>query len=265
MKTKFSGKFHKLFDWLAYNARLALLVTILQVIAGVLGFKLTQETNPFWEVVYRYGFIVAQVLVLLVLTGRFFSLCRRAAIVFRLQPDTGVLKDQIAGFTNVSLRKKSWEKMMGCFYRETSKKTSVEEAQHIIDQAGFEVGFDFANEITGYWKNKNQQPSEKESIALWFKYDSSSGMGRFTLEKWSPISPISFIFRVLNPFTYDLEGGEQFFLGYSKGVVTRLLNRDAKVTLQQQQEVEAGDFYRLCVECMAPQQIATGERSPSEI
>lgn len=151
---------------------------IFQVLAGISAYLFTICQNK-WFLYIALGLLSV---VLITLVIRAFS--KQIGIIkFRLL-DNGLLLDEETGFENVSFRKESVKIMLTKIYNPEGGIVDEAKGELRVYNTGLEVGKDFFGDYIKYLLRKGkklQEMSLKKKLEGWIEYDSSSGMGTFSI------------------------------------------------------------------------------------
>lgn len=206
---------------------------LLQAVAFVCTLFAPSDYWPgqfFWlsSTLVAIGIVIAMLALALFLRERY-------VIEYTLNPETGTLYDAKAGFANVSLRVDTLNMIFARVLRMQSELDPGGPEQ-LLYEAGCNVGHDFAHELREYLKGKGKSPRDvKDPYRLLkrvLKYDSSSGMGRFTLASYGTYPTIDLRIDVLNTFTGHTLGACEFLKGYITGICKEVFNK-AALTVQE--------------------------------
>jgi len=201
---------------------------LLQAVAFVFALFARNGYRPgqfFWlsSTLVAIGIAIA-----LLMLALFFR--ERYVIKYTLNPETGTLYDAKAGFANVSLRVDTLNTIFAWVLRMQSE-LGPGGPERLLYEAGCDVGHDFAHELREYLKGKGKSPRDVRDPSKLLKrvleYDSSSGMGRFTLDNCSTRPTIDLRIDVLSTFTGHTLGACEFLKGYITGICKTVFNKDA--------------------------------------
>ncbi len=145
--------------------------------------------------------------------------------------DNGILYDKTLKIKNVALRRKTMQIILRSVMRENEDETRM-----VLLKTGEEVGRDFFRNFCEQRQTKTTPDlCEKELLKIIFKYDSSSGMGKFTLKTFDDRPTISANVEIKNPFT-EINGSHEmcsFLIGYLKGVFSSCLSKEMEVDIEE--------------------------------
>jgi len=206
---------------------------LLQALAFVFAFFARQEywaTAEFWSALTLVSISVAIALLILALIFR-----ERYVIEYTLDPETGTLYDAKAGFANVSLRVDTLNDIFGWVLR-IQRELGPGGPERLLYEAGHDVGRDFAGKLREHLKGKGGSPQDVRDPCKFLKrvleYDSSSGMGKFSLDNCSTQPTIDLRINVLNAFTGHTLGACEFLRGYLVGLCEEIFNKAAVTAVE---------------------------------
>jgi predicted hydrocarbon binding protein len=201
---------------------------LLQALAFVFAFFARNEywaSAEFWSILTLVSIGVAIALLILALIFR-----ERYVIEYTLNPETGTLYDAKAGFPNVSLRVDTLNTILGWVLK-MQKELGPGGPERVLYEAGHDVGRDFAQKLREHLKGKGRSPQDIRDPCRFLKrvleYDSSSGMGKFSLDNCSIQPTIDLRINVLNAFTSHTLGACEFLRGYIGGACEEIFNKAA--------------------------------------
>jgi predicted hydrocarbon binding protein len=210
-------------------------LTLLQLVGGILLVIYDQSFSADYKKIIFIGLISSYAVVFLILLIQAFFDVKFGTLKLYLRRENGILFDTKARFRNVSLRVKTIQLIMTRLSNSRNSK-AVEKALY---DTGYEVGTDFYNRLVDHLKQSQKsfdalEPENK--MKIWLDYDSSSGMGKFSVGEITRDPKLQFEIKVVNAFTrpenetpkekYDLC---EFLSGYIAGICTNLFKRNLKV------------------------------------
>lgn len=99
--------------------------------------------------------------------------------VFSLDKEAGHIINPVDNQRNVSFRTDTFMNMMGGIYDKITAFQSVEDAQRIFFDIGYESGENFADRVHNQWGNKFTFDEIQNKIKKWCEFDSAVGWGAF--------------------------------------------------------------------------------------
>jgi predicted hydrocarbon binding protein len=216
-------------------------LTILQIVAAAAGTfytnKLFNMVKPSsrWLEFFKWTFLVFFATALVILIFRSILAIKLRIIKFSLKSN-GYLMDLRAGFRNVSLRAASVRMILNYFIKPISSNRQKREKEQKklkkkLFNAGKEIGSDFYTKLSESLKGKGAVLDIEDKINYWFKYDSSSGMGRFKKISFVKRPAYELVFEILNPFIYDNDTCDtcDFLRGYIMGFCEKLFAKEVLI------------------------------------
>ncbi|MDD5021941.1 MAG: hypothetical protein PHR82_07445 [Endomicrobiaceae bacterium] len=207
-------------------------VTLFQVCGGVCAFLYSQYSKSEYVI---YSFIFFYLVVVVVLLIRTLVSWKYGTLKLYLNRKSGILFDKKAGFRNVSLRWRTIQLIINNLCQNISDQAKVNK---ILYDTGEMVGKNFYVKLENHLR-KNQKSFDGESpekkLEIWTDYDSSSGMGKFTIKDLILVSKIKFTITIENAFTCDEDKSSSrnclcmFMSGYIAGFCSKLFNEPITV------------------------------------
>ncbi len=248
MRTSFA----RVIAWLGADDKAKAVVAVLQILAASLAFLYLMEVLTAWRFHLAVAFCVVQT-TLVVWFGLVLLLTKRFGLnVLTYEKATGVLFDRWLNIENVAFRRDTLHAILEEF---VAGKIADREA-HLKDTAR-KIGISFVEAYKSHqrkwppkwlWRTRHSTADvQRRILNELLDYDSSSGLGKFTLREFTG-NPQEFAsIDILNPFSSlpsnrALEG---FILGYLEGVFGTIFERDFTAVVTTRRNEAEGPLIRI--------------------
>jgi len=212
-------KLRQLAFWIDTNSRVRNTLILLQFIIAILFATLRiQFFQQYYSVIFwAIAILIAPTLCAYTISIFFYSKYGRNILIY--DKKSGILFDKNSRFFNVALRCDTLSLILNAY-----PSSGTESKENFLKNIGEMVGRDFADKFTRTLKiNQSDIKTNKDTILNLFEYDSSSGMGKFSLKECEndPISLASI--EVINPCTgTDNRLLDNFIAGYLIGIFSNI-------------------------------------------
>jgi hypothetical protein len=201
-------------------------------------YSFFKDTKPNLAIIFSAIFIFFQLIVLLYFVVIIYISRKYRPIKLRLNRITGVLIDSTTLFRNVTLRDESLNIILeGLENKETSFNV------------GKNVGENFYKFFDKQLSLTDKEYSTREKLIKWLEYDSSSGMGKFSLNEYSDVLisiKVSSPFMGINCYKNCKRNNKNeciFLLGYIEGFISKLLDESLNSTCEHNCDPPNCNFY----------------------
>jgi hypothetical protein len=223
------NKLKKVFAWLYTSENAQNIILISEVILGVTGVFYTINSDkhyisPDWDIYLIV--IVSVVFSMLFIYGIGGFIFRRKFGLNTLvyDPDKGILFDKKLDNINVALRVKTFSKLLEGFLKTGDNNFCEARVESLVKVAKC-IGSEFAREFLD--RPNHADLGDKEALELILEYDSSSGMGGFSLKNFPKPGDNRFIIEIKRPLkdsgdSNNVKAKYGFLAGYLNGIVNEI-------------------------------------------
>lgn len=210
------NKLRQFASWSTMSNRAGQLRFLLEIISAGAGIMYTMETNAqkASEFVFliAMGIMIFWTLLIIIISGQY------GPNVLTSNPNSGILFDRSTRLENVSLRRKTLGHIFTGFLDNQTQNRDI-----LLKNVGKQIGIEFVQDYQQHVRLGSHGTGNIDKILLLreiCEYDSSSGMGKFSIVHVKDWGEYSFEVEIKNAFTsIDTSKDKDVFLeGYIEGI-----------------------------------------------